>query len=173
MAGTLTIGQVAKTTGMSAKTIRYYEAVGVLPPANRSAAGYRQYSPHGAHRVLFVRRARALGMSLRHLKPLVAALDDGPRATLRPRLLELVRAQLSVVQQQISDLRLLERQLEQVIHRMLRPRSTHHAEGCRCLEIEGVPPRGATRHTRSSGARPQGPLAAACIGGSKRPRLTQ
>ena len=82
----LKIGQLAQATGVSAKTIRYYEQVGVLPPANRTAAGYRQYAEQGLHRLLFIRRARTLGLSLQNLKSLTAALDDGPRATVRPRL---------------------------------------------------------------------------------------
>jgi MerR family transcriptional regulator, gold-responsive activator of gol and ges genes len=60
----LTVGQLAHATGVSAKTIRYYEQIGVLPAPRRSAAGYRQYSRHDVHRLLFIRRARALGLSL-------------------------------------------------------------------------------------------------------------
>ena len=60
----LTVGQLAHTTGVPAKTIRYYEQVGVLPVPRRNPAGYRQYSRHDVHRLLFIRRARALGLSL-------------------------------------------------------------------------------------------------------------
>jgi DNA-binding transcriptional MerR regulator len=51
----LKIGQLAQAAGVSAKTIRYYEQVGVLPPANRTAAGYRQYAEHSLHRLLLIR----------------------------------------------------------------------------------------------------------------------
>jgi DNA-binding transcriptional MerR regulator len=54
----LTVGQLAHATGVPAKTIRYYEQVGVLPVPKRSGAGYRQYSRHDVHRLLFIRRAR-------------------------------------------------------------------------------------------------------------------
>ena len=60
----LTVGQLAHATGVPAKTIRYYEQVGVLPVPRRSGAGYRQYSRHDVHRLLFIRRARALGLPL-------------------------------------------------------------------------------------------------------------
>ncbi len=60
----LTVGQLARATSVPAKTIRYYEQVGVLPVPRRSAAGYRQYSRHDVHRLLFIRRARALGLPL-------------------------------------------------------------------------------------------------------------
>lgn len=134
MAKALTIGQLAQATGVRPKTIRYYEDVGVLPPTTRTPAGYRQYTERSVHRLLFVRRARALGLSLQQLKGLTAALDGGPRAAMRRRLRGLVRAQLSAVQQQRAELELLQRQLEQVLHRLLRPASVDHTEGCRCLE---------------------------------------
>ena len=63
----LTVGQLARATGVSAKTIRYYEQV-VLPMPRRSGTGYRHYSRHDVHRLLFIRRARALGLSLANLK---------------------------------------------------------------------------------------------------------
>ena len=131
----LKIGQLAQAAGVSAKAIRYYEQVGVLPPANRTAAGYRVFAEQSLHQLLFIRRARTLGLSLRKLKSLTAALDDGPRATVRPRLLGMVREQLSAVQRQIRDLHLFRQQLEQVVRRLRVPPSADHSAGCRCLEM--------------------------------------
>ena len=65
MAQALTISQLAKATGVPAKTIRYYEQIGVLPIPNRTAAGYRQYDQSGVHRLRFIRRARSLGVASR------------------------------------------------------------------------------------------------------------
>ena len=110
----LTVGQLAHTTGVPAKTIRYYEQVGVLPEPRRSGAGYRQYSRHDVHRLLFIRRARALGLSLANLKALTAELDSGECLTMRSRLHALVTEQLRTVQQQIAEFQLLEQQLAQV-----------------------------------------------------------
>jgi DNA-binding transcriptional MerR regulator len=104
----LTIGQLAHATGVPAKTIRYYEQVGVLPMPRRSEAGYRHYSRHDVHRLLFIRRARALGLSLAHLKALTAELDNGTCAGMRPRLHALVTEQLRTVQQQIAAFHILE-----------------------------------------------------------------
>jgi MerR family transcriptional regulator, copper efflux regulator len=134
----LTIGQFAQATGVPARTIRYYEQVGVLPAPTRTAAGYRQYTRQGVHRLLFIRRARALGLPLQHLKALAAALDDGTRASVRPQLLALVRAQLSAVQAQLKELQLLQGQLEQVLRRLLTQRAAGH-EGCRCLDTAEDP----------------------------------
>src|SRR5262249_39715242 len=54
----LTIGQVAETTGVPPKTIRYYEAIGLVPPAPRTTTGYRQYDESAVDRLRFIRRAR-------------------------------------------------------------------------------------------------------------------
>jgi DNA-binding transcriptional MerR regulator len=136
MAHPLTIGQLARSAGMPAKTIRYYEEVGVLPPPSRTAAGYRQYFEESVERVRFLRRARALGVSLHHLKGLTDALDGRPRGVLRPRLLELIRAHLSDVQRRIGELELLQQQLEQVLHGLQAPPRRNPAGRCRCLETE-------------------------------------
>jgi DNA-binding transcriptional MerR regulator len=138
MAQTFTIGQLAKAAGAAAKTIRYYEEVGVLPAPSRMASGYRQYDASSVQRVRFIRRARALGLPLRDLKTLMATLNGGSRPALRPRLLALVREQLSAVKHRIAELQLLQRELEQVFQRP--PASAHErrAQGCRCLDIEST-----------------------------------
>jgi MerR family transcriptional regulator, copper efflux regulator len=145
MAQTVTIGHLAKVTGVAAKTIRYYEEIGVLPAPTRAASGYRQYDEPGVQRVRFIRRARSLGLPLRQLKMLTAMLNGGSRLALRPRLLALVREQLSAVRDQIAGLELLEGELEQVLRRPLAPAQERRAKGCRCLEVERPrrrPPRG-------------------------------
>ena len=151
MAPALSIGQLAHATGVSAKTIRYYEQVGVLPSPGRTAAGYRQYPQDGVHRLRFVRRARTLGLSLQDLKALTTALDDGPRRTLRRQLLVLVREHLSAVKQRSVEVRLLQRELERVLHRLLTRPAADGGEGCRCLEIDGLPARRAPSHRRRDG----------------------
>src|SRR5262245_26871677 len=136
----LTIGQVAKTTGIAARTIRFYETAGVLAPPGRSPSGYRQYTPEAVQHLLFIRRARVLGLSLPRLKALLAAFADG-HGTARPRVREVVRAHLAAVQGQIRDLRDLERQLVKVLHRMARPSRARASGPCRCLEVDVAPRR--------------------------------
>ena len=144
----LTIGQVARSTGVAARTIRFYEAAGVLAPPGRTGAGYRQYSEDGVRQLLFIRRARALGLPLRDLKALVVALEGGAPGRVRPRVRELVRAHLSNVHRQIRELRQLERQLEQVL-RQVRGRSGARPRGrCRCLELDEPPARAGRRDAR-------------------------
>jgi len=138
MAQALTIGQIARAAGVAARTIRYYEQVGVLPAPRRTAAGYRQYDQLSLHRLRFIGRARSLGLPLRDLKTLIATLDGRPRRALRPRLVAVVREQLDAVQHQTAELHVLERQLEQALHRLLTLRPERGTRGCPCLEVEGV-----------------------------------
>ena len=153
MTQVLTIGQVARTTGVAAKTIRYYEQIGVLPAPGRSASGYRQYDQPGVERLRFIRRARALGLPIRRLKALTSMLNGAPRPPLRPLLLVLVREQLSAVRCQIAELDLLRQQLEEVSRRMLTSARGRHSGTCRCLETENTAgdrqPRDARPHRRS------------------------
>lgn len=132
----LTIGQLAEATGVPAKTIRYYEQVGVLPVSRRSATGYRQYFQRDVHRLLFIRRARALGLSLPSVKALTAELDSGACLSMRPQLKHLVTEQLRTVRKQIVEFQLLEQQLAQVLNRLLTTPVSHHATGCQCLELD-------------------------------------
>jgi MerR family transcriptional regulator, copper efflux regulator len=145
MAQTLSIGHVAEVTGVAAKTIRYYEEIGVLPSPSRTVSGYRQYDESGVQRLRFIRRARSLGLPLRQLKTLMTMLNGAARPALRPHLLGLVRGQLSAVKRQIAELQLLQRELEQVLQRPLAPARERRAKGCRCLEIDSA--RGRSQRT--------------------------
>jgi DNA-binding transcriptional MerR regulator len=140
MGQALTIGQLAQTTGVAAKTIRYYEAVGVLPAPDRSRSGYRLYTARGVDRLLFVRRARALGLSLQQLQTLTAALN-GCGGAVRPQLMKLVRAQLTAVQHRQAELRLLEAELGRLLRRLRTPGRKARSTRCTCLEgARGVVP---------------------------------
>ena len=138
MGQTITIGHVAKVTGVAAKTIRYYEEIGVLPAPTRTASGYRQYDEPGVQRVRFIRRARTLRLPLRRLGRLAATLNGGPGPAVRPHLLALVREQLAAVRDQIAELKALQHELEQVLRRPLAPARERRATGCQCLEVEGT-----------------------------------
>jgi DNA-binding transcriptional MerR regulator len=130
----LRVGQPAEATSVPTKTIRYYEQVGVLPSPSRSAAGYRQYDRRDVHRLLFVRRARSLGLPLAQLRDLTAGLEGESCSTIRPRLQRLVTEQLRLVQQQIAELHKLERQLIEVRKRVESPAAPPSAKGCHCLD---------------------------------------
>ncbi len=75
------IGKAAQTSGISAKMIRHYEAIGLIPSADRSDSNYRDYSSDDVHQLSFIRRARALGFSIDEIRDLLRLWADGKRSS--------------------------------------------------------------------------------------------
>jgi MerR family transcriptional regulator, copper efflux regulator len=68
----MNIGQAAKAAGVSAKMVRHYEAIGLLPKAGRTLSNYRVYGPNEVHVLRFIRRARTLGFSIADIRELLS-----------------------------------------------------------------------------------------------------
>lgn len=77
----MNIGAAAKATGISAKMIRYYESIGLLPAPARSPSGYRHYTDDDLNRLHFIRRGRDLGFSMAQLTELLSLWRDQDRAS--------------------------------------------------------------------------------------------
>ncbi|MCQ9617033.1 Cu(I)-responsive transcriptional regulator [Paenalcaligenes niemegkensis] len=75
----MNIGEAAKASGVSAKMIRYYEQVGLIPPANRRESGYRHYSASDVHMLQFIRRGRDLGFPVAQISELLDLWRDKSR----------------------------------------------------------------------------------------------
>lgn len=75
----LNIGSVAEASGLPAKTIRYYESIGLIRPAGRRANGYRSYSDNDMRTLAFIKRARSLGFSVEEVRALLDLWHDRSR----------------------------------------------------------------------------------------------
>ncbi len=99
------IGEFAKKTGVNPKTVRYYEEIGLLPPAPRTESGYRQYTDKDGERLEFIRSAKALGVALEEIKEVLAFRDRGAYPC--PYVLTLIDTKLQEIELRIQGLRML------------------------------------------------------------------
>ncbi|MHB8254934.1 MAG: heavy metal-responsive transcriptional regulator [Acidiferrobacter sp.] len=107
---TVTIGILAKQAGVGAGTLRYYEALGLLAPAGRSASGYRLYHRTELKRLRFIRRAQELGFSLEEIAELLKlSQQSSARAADVKRLTE---TKIADIDRRIQDLERMRRGLQ-------------------------------------------------------------
>jgi Cu(I)-responsive transcriptional regulator len=98
----MNIGQAAQASGVSAKMIRYYESIGLIPKTVRTESGYRVYSDHDVHTLRFIRRARDLGFSVEQIADLVSLWQDRERASKDVKTIALEH--VSVLERKIREL---------------------------------------------------------------------
>jgi DNA-binding transcriptional MerR regulator len=109
------IGELARRSGTTTKTIRYYEGIGLLDPPARTPSGYRDYEADALERLAFIRAAQALGLTLGEIRSIIALRDDGQ--TPCGHVLDLLRGRADELDQRIAELRTLRGELQHLVER--------------------------------------------------------
>src|SRR4051794_38061699 len=102
--GSYTIGQIAERSGFPATALRYYEGIGLVPPAGRTGAGYRLYDDTTLARLAFIARAKQLGCTLEEITDLVEVWNGDRCAPVQRRLHDLVSGKLRDADTQVAEL---------------------------------------------------------------------
>jgi len=110
----LKIGEIARLSGLSVKTVRYYEDRGLLVPnVIRTATGYRLFDSQVLQRLAFIKRAQSLGLSLTAVKTILAVHDRGELPC--PEVKHYLQEHLDRVDQQLQELHQLRSQLQELL----------------------------------------------------------
>ena len=104
------IGEAAAATGVSAKMIRHYEGIGLIPAVGRTFAGYRLYAESDLNRLRFIKRARNLGFSMKQIEALLGLWNDPGRASAQVK--KLAKAHADELAQKVRELQSMQRTLE-------------------------------------------------------------
>lgn len=111
----MNIGQAAEKSGVPAKTIRYYESIGLIPPAGRLENGYRDYGSDSVATLQFIHRARKLGFALKDVGNLLTLWQDKDRASAEVK--QLALSHIDRLDERINELEAIRRTLIDLTHR--------------------------------------------------------
>ena len=111
----LKIGALAAQTGTNAPTIRYYESIGLLPPASRQGGGQRLYGADDVRRLTFIRRCREFGFSVEQVRDLAGLVEDDARCCTDAR--DIAQAHLGRLRAKLAELRALEQEIAAFVER--------------------------------------------------------
>lgn len=127
------IGELAQRTGVAPKTLRFYEAEGLLADPGRTASGYRDYPPSAIDRVRFIKRAQAAGLTLEQIGVVLATRDEGqpPCAHVQG----FVTDRLADVEQRLAELARVRASLLELQQRMDRLDPAECEEAAICVAI--------------------------------------
>lgn len=114
VAAPVAIGAAARASGVSAKMVRHYEALGLLGAVARTDAGYRQYTPADVHTLRFIKRARDLGFSMAEIAELVSLWHDRRRASADVK--RIAQTHVAELEKRIQAMQDMRRTLQNLLH---------------------------------------------------------
>jgi len=129
------IGRAAAAAGLTAKTLRYYERLGLLSPAERTATGYRVYSVSDVRRLGFIVKAKGLGLSLREIREILGIRDGGKVPCIHVQ--HLLQRKARDVESRIAELTALKRELRRLALRCSRAIKTG-GQAAVCPHVESM-----------------------------------
>ncbi|MGH2728795.1 MAG: heavy metal-responsive transcriptional regulator [Actinomycetota bacterium] len=147
------IGELGERVGVTPKTIRYYEELGLIPPPDRAPSGYRAYGKEAAARLRFIKAAQSIGLTLGEIRETLAFRDRGEMPC--AHVTALIERHAEDLSERIAALERMRRDLERLARKARRvsPREAERASFCHIIEAVGRgPPRG---HRGAEGAPPQ------------------
>lgn len=143
------IGRLAKMVGINSKTIRYYEGIGLIEPAERAHSGYRIYRTDDATRLQFIKKAKAMGLSLEEIKEVIRIRENGTLPCQHVR--ELLVRHLDELDQYLKEMRAFRKEFAcYVSHLEERAKNAEDTQICKHIEgFEGThpEPRQSLKHT--------------------------
>ena len=107
------IGEAAKRSGVSAKMVRHYESLGLLPAVGRTESGYRQYTDREVHTLRFIRRSRDLGFSMAEISELLKLWQNRRRSSADVR--RIASKHVQELNQRMAEMESMRRTLEHLI----------------------------------------------------------
>lgn len=121
------IGEVARQSGLSIHSIRFYEAQGLLQESARTDSGYRVFLPQAIEELKFIRRAQELGFSLDQIRELLVLRGRSTDAC--PHVKSLVKEKLASVRKKLGELGAMEKELKSVLADCNRQLKRHRGDG--------------------------------------------
>ena len=112
--GTWNIGEAARRSGVSAKMVRHYESLGLLPTVQRTESGYRQYGEAEVHTLRFIRRARDLGFSMDEIGQLLKLWQNRRRSSAEVR--RIASRHIEDLSRKLAEMEGMRRTLQHLVH---------------------------------------------------------
>lgn len=130
MSQAMNIGEAAEAAGVSAKMIRHYEQIGLIPAAARTESGYRQYTDQDVSVLRFVRKARQLGFSMDQIAELLGLWSDRRRASRKVK--ALAQSHLRALEEKLHEIAEMQKALKRLVV------SCHGNDDPHCAIIDGL-----------------------------------